>query len=77
MKLKLVLVLLFFSLITPLSSSQAQKKSKTNNSKTAQTAQRKIVYDLSVADTTMHAGLVRQLNNIKRGWPDAQVKVTL
>jgi intracellular sulfur oxidation DsrE/DsrF family protein len=76
MKLKLVLIVLFVSLIAPQSFSQAQTKSKTKNSKT-QTAQRKIVYDLSVADTTMHASLMRQLNNIKRGWPDAQLEVVV
>lgn len=75
MKLKLIMMVLVATLVAPLSMAQAQTKSKAK--KTEQTSQRKIVYDLSVADTTMHAGLMRQLNNIKRGWPDAQIEVVV
>ncbi len=77
MKLKLIMLVLLATLIAPLSIAQAQTKSKTKTKKTEQATQRKIVYDLSVADTAMHAGLMRQLNNIKRGWPDAQVEVVV
>ncbi|WP_018477725.1 DsrE family protein [Pontibacter roseus] len=75
MKLKLIIMVLLASLIAPISIAHAQTTSKAK--KTEQTSQRKIVYDLSVADTTMHAGLMRQLNNIKRGWPDAQIEVVV
>lgn len=77
MKLKTVLIAVFVLLLAPLSFSQAQTKPKAKNTKTAETARHRLVYDLSVADTTMHAGLVRQLNNIKRGWPDAQIEVVV
>jgi uncharacterized protein len=73
MKLKLVLIVMFVAFIAPLSYAQVQAKVK----KTEQTTKHKIVYDLAVADTTMHAGLMRQLNNIKRGWPDAQIEVVV
>lgn len=75
MKLKLILMVLVATLVAAISMAQTQTKSKVK--KTEQTSQRKIVYDLSVADTTMHAGLMRQLNNIKRGWPDAQIEVVV
>ncbi len=61
--------------LAPLSSVQA--KGKSTAKKTEKTKQHKIVYDLSVADTAMHAGLIRQQNNIKRGWPDSQVEVVV
>ncbi|GHA81605.1 DsrE family protein [Pontibacter akesuensis] len=75
MKLKLIMLVLVATLVAPLSMAQGQTKAKAK--KTEQTSQRKIVYDLSVADTAMHAGLMRQLNNIKRGWPDAQIEVVV
>ncbi|WP_276499441.1 DsrE family protein [Pontibacter litorisediminis] len=75
MKLKLIMLVLVATLAAPIFMAQAQTKSQAK--KTEQTSQHKIVYDLSVADTTMHAGLMRQLNNIKRGWPDAQIEVVV
>ena len=75
MKLKLIMMVLMATLVAPISMAQTQTKSKAK--KTEKTSQRKIVYDLSVADTTMHAGLMRQLNNIKRGWQDAQIEVVV
>ncbi len=68
----MVLLVMF---LAPLSNVQAQATSTVK--KTEETKQHKIVYDLSVADTAMHAGLIRQLNNIKRGWPDAQIEVVV
>ncbi len=44
---------------------------------TEQTRQHRIVYDMSAPDTAQHAVLMRQLNNIKRGWPDAQIEVVI
>lgn len=73
--MKLIMLVLVATLVAPISMAQAQTKSQAK--RTEQTSQRKIVYDLSVADTTMHAGLMRQLNNIKRGWPDAQIEVVV
>jgi uncharacterized protein len=32
---------------------------------------------VSAADTTQQAGRIRQLNNVKRGWPDAQIEVVV
>ncbi|MFD2516139.1 DsrE family protein [Pontibacter locisalis] len=75
MKLKLIMMVLVATLVAPISMTQAQTKSKAKKTETP--SQRKIVYDLSVADTTMHASLMRQLNNIKRGWPDAQIEVVV
>jgi uncharacterized protein len=75
MKLKLAFVFLLVVLLAPLSYVQAQATSTAI--KTEKTKQHKIVYDLSVADTAMHAGLIRQLNNIKRGWPDAKIEVVV
>lgn len=37
----------------------------------------RIVYDMSAADTAQHAGLMRQLNNIKRAWPEARIEVVV
>ncbi|TXK45835.1 hypothetical protein FVR03_11625 [Pontibacter qinzhouensis] len=72
MKLKLVPMVLFVAFLAPLSYAQAKYPEETE-----QTTQHKIIYDLKVADTTMHAGLMRQLNNIKRGWPEAQIEVVV
>lgn len=75
MKLKLIMAILLATLMAPLSIAQAQSKSKFKRNE--QTTQHKIVYDLSVADTTMYGILMRQLNNIKRSWPDAQIEVVV
>jgi uncharacterized protein len=74
MKLKLILVFALFAFAA--SSSFAQVKPKTE-AKTTKTAPHRIVYDMSAADTAQHAGLMRQLNNIKRGWPDAQIEIVV
>lgn len=37
----------------------------------------RIVYDMSVADTAMYTGLMRQLNNVTRGWPGVQIEVVV
>ena len=37
----------------------------------------RVVYDVTKADTTTQAALIRQLNNLKRGWPTAQVEVVV
>jgi uncharacterized protein len=75
MKLNAMLLLMLAMLVAPL--TYGQTKAKASAKKTEKAVQRKIVYDLSVADTAMHAGLIRQLNNIKRGWPDSQVEVVV
>ncbi|MDX5420306.1 MAG: DsrE family protein [Hymenobacteraceae bacterium] len=75
MKFKQIVTVLVFSLVV--SGSFAQAQTEANGKRTEQTTQHKIVYDLSVADTTMHAGLIRQLNNIKRGWPAAEIEVVV
>ena len=63
------------TLLAPFSIAKAQTNLKTQQAE--QTAQRRIVYDLSAADTAVHDVLIRQLNNILRGWPDAQIEVVV
>lgn len=78
MKMRLFLLLILF--ISMLSGASAQVHSKKNPAatKTKTVKQHRVVYDFSqAADTAVQAALVRQLNNIKRGWPDAQVEVVV
>jgi uncharacterized protein len=41
----------------------------------AQGKQHKIVYDLSVADTAVHAAVLRQFNNVFKAAPNTQLEV--
>ncbi len=67
-----MLMLTFFTLAASSTFAQVAPKAKTE-----QTKVHRIVYDMSAADTAQHAGLMRQLNNIKRGWPEAQIEVVV
>ncbi|WP_242929156.1 DsrE family protein [Pontibacter vulgaris] len=73
MKLKLILLLAFIAFASSVSFAQVKQKA----AKTEQARQHRIVYDVTAADTALHAGLMRQLNNLKRAWPDAQVEVVV
>ena len=73
MKLRVILLLAFFAVTAPASFAQVKQKS----AKTEQPRQHRIVYDVNAADTAQHAGLMRQLNNLKRAWPDARVEVVV
>ncbi|GAA4442739.1 hypothetical protein GCM10023188_42780 [Pontibacter saemangeumensis] len=77
MKLKLFLLLALAAFAVSPALAQAKLTAKTAAGKTAQATPHRIVYDMVVADTAQHAGLMRQLNNIKRGWPDAQIEVVV
>ncbi|WP_162426657.1 DsrE family protein [Pontibacter pudoricolor] len=70
MKLKLILLLAIFAFAASPAFAQVKQKE-------AKTRQHRIVYDVSAADTGQHAGIMRQLNNLKRAWPDAQVEVVV
>ena len=72
MKQKLFLLLALAAFAVSPALAQAKLAAKT-----AQATPHRIVYDMVVADTAQHAGLMRQLNNIKRGWPDAQIEVVV
>lgn len=37
----------------------------------------KIVFQLASGDTLIHQGMVRQLNNVKKYWPNAEIEVVV
>lgn len=43
----------------------------------AQEKTHKIVFQLATGDTLMHQGLTRQLNNVLKHWPSAQIEVVV
>jgi uncharacterized protein len=43
----------------------------------AQEKTHKIVFQLATSDTLMHQGLTRQLNNVLKHWPTAQIEVVV
>lgn len=76
------LILLLAILVLGFTPAMAQVKTKTAASKAPAAKmtsgkQHRVVYDVTNADTAVQASLVRQLNNIKRGWPEAQVEVVI
>ncbi|NDK55635.1 DsrE family protein [Pontibacter fetidus] len=73
MKLKLILLLVFFAFAAPATFAQVKQKT----AKTEKLKQHRILYDVSAADTALHSGLMRQLNNLKKTWPEAQVEVVV
>lgn len=80
MNIRLILLLAF--LVLGFSPAMAQMKNKAAATKAAASKmtagkQHRVVYDVTNADTAVQASLVRQLNNIKRGWPEAQVEVVI
>ena len=77
MKLRLLLILTLFTFPLLYSFAQVKSDAKTAANKTVQTTARRIIYDVATADTAQQAGLMRQLNNVKRGWPDAQIEVVV
>ena len=77
MKRKLFLLFALAAFAASPALAQVKLAAKTAAGKTAQAAPHRIVYDMVVADTAQHAGLMRQLNNVKRGWPDAQIEVVV
>lgn len=78
MKFSLIAFLAFFTLLTPPVIAQAHKTAGITTKSLANTsAAHRIVYDMVSADSAQQAGLIRQLNNLKRGWPDAQIEVVI
>jgi uncharacterized protein len=77
MKLKLILIILLAVLAAPTAFAQKQTTKKAAAIKSEQTTPRRIVYDMAEGDTARHTGLMRQLNNVKRGWPDAQIEIVV
>ncbi|MCX2739016.1 DsrE family protein [Pontibacter anaerobius] len=77
MRIKLILVLVLFAYVTSPSFAQVKTNAKKASSKTAQATPHRIVYDMTAADTTQQSMLMRQLNNIKRGWPEAQIEIVV
>ncbi|MEJ8803380.1 DsrE family protein [Pontibacter sp. H249] len=78
MRARLILILTLFAFTAGTSwAQQAKTSAKPAASQKAKAITHRIVYDMSVADTAQHAGLMRQLNNIKRGWPDAQIEIVV
>lgn len=80
MNIRLILLLAF--LLLGFSPAMAQVKTKSAAAQTATAKmtsgrQHRVVYDVTNADTAVQASLVRQLNNIKRSWPEAQVEVVI
>jgi len=70
--------LLFLSVWVIRLSADAQiKKTPSTKVQTAKPQVHRVVYDVTKADTTTQAALIRQLNNLKRGWPTAQVEVVV
>lgn len=72
--LKLIWIAALF--IFAASAAFAQASPKATISKTAVTRHR-VVFDVASADTAQQSGLMRQLNNLKRHWPDAQIEVVV
>jgi len=78
MNLSLIAFLAFFTLLAPPVIAQANKTSGITTKSIADSyAAHRIVYDVVSADSAQQAGLIRQLNNLKRGWPDAQIEVVI
>ena len=77
MKSKPFFLIIFLTIVSSSSFAQVKPQAQTAASQTAQNNARRIIYDVSVADTSQQAGLMRQLNNVKRGWPDAQIEVVV
>jgi uncharacterized protein len=77
MKLRLLLVVLLVAFAAPATFAQTKTIKPASKQQTEQNTQRRIVYDVSEGDTARHVGLMRQLNNVKRGWPDAQIEVVV
>ena len=59
------------------SVAQVKATAEKENSTTTQTSPHRIVYDMAATDTAQHSMLIRQLNNVKRGWPDAEIEVVV
>lgn len=78
MKLKLILAMALVVLGASPTFAQSKKNAKKASSQaTAQAKPHRIVYDVTAADTTQQAMLMRQLNNVKRGWPDAEIEIVV
>ncbi len=77
MKLRLLLVVLLVAFAAPATFAQTKTIKPASKQQTEQNTKRRIVYDVSEGDTARHVGLMRQLNNVKRGWPDAQIEVVV
>ncbi|WP_242916451.1 DsrE family protein [Pontibacter liquoris] len=75
MKYTGIIIFALCLLATPAAFAQASNTAKTTT--TPRAAAHRIVYDVVSADSAQQAGLFRQLNNIKRGWPDAQIEVVI
>ncbi|WP_051359615.1 DsrE family protein [Adhaeribacter aquaticus] len=70
--------LLFLSVWAINFSVDAQaKKAPGTKVQTVKPQVHRVVYDVTNADTTTQAALIRQLNNLKRVWPTSQVEVVV
>jgi uncharacterized protein len=76
MKIQFIALLAFIVLLAPSAWAQSNKTTTSTATKTTASPHR-IVWDMAAGDTAMHAGIMRQLNNVKRGWPDAQIEVVV
>jgi uncharacterized protein len=74
-KLIVLLPLLVFAVFTTARAQEAPAAAPAAS--TEKTANHRIVYDMSVADTAQFSGLMRQLTNVKRGWPEASIAVVV
>ncbi|TPE46242.1 DsrE family protein [Pontibacter mangrovi] len=77
MKQRLIFILMALLLASAPSWAQSKATTKASGAAVAQARPHRIVYDMTVADTARQAMLMRQLNNIKRGWPEAEVEVVV
>ncbi|MDX5436213.1 MAG: DsrE family protein [Pontibacter sp.] len=77
MKTRLILAFALLLLAGSASFAQTKRSARPRASTATQVTQHRIVYDMTAADTTQQSMLMRQLNNIKRGWPDAQIEVVV
>ena len=75
MNFRIILIIVFFFIGLGVNAQVNPKKTALNKTTTAKP--HRVVYDVTNADTAVQASLVRQLNNLKRGWPDAQVEVVV
>lgn len=75
MKIHLILMVAIFAFAAP--AAFAQVSTKATPGKAAAKLRHRIVYDVAAADTAQQAGLMRQLSNVKRHWPDARIEVVV
>ncbi|MCA0428748.1 MAG: DsrE family protein [Bacteroidetes bacterium] len=70
MKKKLLFLLAIMLIAGSYSSLQAQSKKKSEKHEHKEIKKHKIVMQLTSSDALVHKGLIKQLNNLKKGWGD-------